>query len=182
MGSFHKMIQLVLEFFKTPSLVLHFWCFILVTFLLIVSVILLSMLMILLYCKCNQASDQCQQLEMAVEIESDLRDTMNGVRKWLFLFQSWFQTQLVLFDWSNNTGAIDVKMDGSVPEEQSSFTMVWFSSFSKLDWGSCIASITKTVSKKIGTLIHFMKFFSPEVPLYIYKSTVWTCMEYCRHS
>ena len=26
------------------------------------------------------------------------------------------KTQLVLFDWSNNTGAIDVKIDGSVLE------------------------------------------------------------------
>ena len=29
-------------------------------------------------------------------------------------------TELVSFDWSNNTGAIDVKMDGSVLEEKSS--------------------------------------------------------------
>ena len=28
------------------------------------------------------------------------------------------KTQLVLFDWSNNTNAIDVKMDGSVLEEK----------------------------------------------------------------
>ena len=30
---------------------------------------------------------------------------------------------MVLFDWSNNSGAIDVKMDGSVLEEKSSFKM-----------------------------------------------------------
>ena len=45
------------------------------------SVILLSMLMILLS-KCDQASDQWQQLELASEIESDLRDTMDWGRKW----------------------------------------------------------------------------------------------------
>ena len=28
------------------------------------------------------------------------------------------KTQLVLFDWSNNTGPIDVKVDGSVLEEK----------------------------------------------------------------
>ena len=28
------------------------------------------------------------------------------------------KTQLVLFDWSNNTGSLDVKMDGSVLEEE----------------------------------------------------------------
>ena len=34
-------------------------------------------------------------------------------RKWLVDFNAG-KTQLVLFDWSNNTGAIDVKMNGSV--------------------------------------------------------------------
>ena len=33
-------------------------------------------------------------------------------RKWL-IDSNTGKTQLVLFDWSNNTGAIDVKMDGS---------------------------------------------------------------------
>ena len=33
----------------------------------------------------------------------------------------------------------------------------------KLDWGSYIISIAKTASKKIGTLIRYMKFISPEV-------------------
>ena len=34
------------------------------------------------------------------------------------------KTQLVLFDQSNSTGAIDVKMDGSFLEEKSSFKML----------------------------------------------------------
>ena len=34
------------------------------------------------------------------------------------------KTQLVLFDRSNNNGSIDVKMDGSVLEEKSSFKML----------------------------------------------------------
>ena len=42
----------------------------------------------------------------------------------------------------------------------------------KLDWGSYIISIAKTASKKIGALIRSMKFFSPEVALYFYKSTI----------
>ena len=50
---------------------------------------------------------------------------------------------------------------------------------SKLDWGSYIISIAKTASKKIGALICSMKFLSPEVALYLYKSTICPCMEYC---
>ena len=52
---------------------------------------------------------------------------------------------------------------------------------SKLDCGSYIISIAKTASKKIGTLISSMKFLSPEVALYLYKSTIQPCMEYCCH-
>ena len=72
-----------------------------------------------LYSKCNQASDLWQQLELASELESDLRDTVDWDRKWLVDFNAG-KTQLVSFDRSKNTGAIDVKMDGSVLEEKTS--------------------------------------------------------------
>ena len=69
-----------------------------------------------LYSKCDQASDLWQQLELTSELESDLRDTVDWGRKWLVDFIAG-KTQLVSFDRSNNTGATDVKMDGSVLEE-----------------------------------------------------------------
>ena len=50
---------------------------------------------------------------------------------------------------------------------------------SKLDWGSYTIFIAKIASKKIGALIHFMKFLSPEVAMYLYKSTIQPCMEHC---
>ena len=52
---------------------------------------------------------------------------------------------------------------------------------SKLDRGSYIIFIAKTASKKIGALIRSMKFLSPEVALYLYKSTIRPCMKYCCH-
>ena len=70
-------------------------------------------------------------------------------------------------------------MDGSVLEEKTSFKMLGLTFSSKLHWGSYIVSITKTASKKIGALIRSMKFLSPEVALYLYKSTIRPCMEYC---
>ena len=72
-------------------------------------------------------------------------------------------------------------MDGSVLEEKSSFKMMGLNFSSKLDWGSYIISIAKTAFKKIGALIRSMKFLSPGVALYLYKSMIWPCMEYCRH-
>ena len=49
MESLHKNIQVMLEFLKAPFLVLHFSCYILMTFLTMLSLILLSTLMILLF-------------------------------------------------------------------------------------------------------------------------------------
>ena len=50
---------------------------------------------------------------------------MDWVRKWLVDFNAG-KTYLVSFDRSNNTGAIDVKMDGFVLEKKSSFKMLEF--------------------------------------------------------
>ena len=130
--------------------------------------------------KWDQSFDLLQQLELASELESDLRDTVEWGNKWLVDFNA-VKTQLASFDRSNNNGSIDVKMDGSVLEEKSSFEMLGLTFSPKLDWGSYIISIAKTVSKKIGALIRSMKFLSPEVALYLYKSTIRPCMEYCYH-
>ena len=121
--------------------------------------------------KCDQASDLWQQLELAFELESDLRDTVDWGKKWLVDFNAG-KTQLVSFDQSNNNGSIDVKMNESVLEEKSSSKMLGLTFSSKLDWGSYIISITKAVSQKIGTLIRSIKFLSPGVALYLYKSTI----------
>ena len=103
---------------------------------------------------------------MASELESDLRDTVDWGRKLLVDFNSG-KTQLVSFDRSKKTGAVDVKMDGSVLEEKKHLLRCW-----------CWLSLA---SKKIGALIRSMKFLSPEVALYLYQSIIRPCMEYCCH-
>ena len=99
-----------------------------------------------------------QQLELSSELETDIRDTVDWDKKWLVgLIVG--KTQLVLFDRSNSTGSINVKIDGSVLEKISSFKILGLTVSSKLDWSSFITSIARTVSKKIGALIRSMKFF-----------------------
>ena len=53
------------------------------TFLVMLSVILLYMLMLR-----DQASDLWQQLELASQLESDLRDRTDWVKKWLVDFNA----------------------------------------------------------------------------------------------
>ena len=65
MGCFRKNIHSVLEFFKALFFTLHFAYYTLMTFLMILSVILLSVLSVLiccyLYSKCDQTSDLLDQ-------------------------------------------------------------------------------------------------------------------------
>ena len=105
-----------------------------------------------LHCKYEQASDLWRQLETAAELESDPPDTLAGGRKWFVDFKS-EKTQLVSFDLSNNTVAIDFKMDECVLIEKSSFKMLGLSFSYKLDWGSYIISVTKTAWKKLEVLL-----------------------------
>ena len=66
---------------------------------------------------------------------SDLQGTMDWGKNWFVYFNAG-KTQLVLFDQTNNTGAIDMKMYGSVLDEKSSFKMLRLTFSSKLDWSS----------------------------------------------
>ena len=73
---------------------------------------------------------------------------MDWRKRWLVDFRAG-KTQLVSFDWSNNTGAFSVKMDGCVAKEKSYFKMLGLTFFSKLDWGSYSISTAKTPPRKL---------------------------------
>ena len=103
---------------------------------------------------------------------------MDRGRKWL-IDNNAEKTQLVSVDQSNNTGAVDVRMDGSILEKKSSFKMLGLTFSSKLDWSSYIFSIAESASKNIGTLIRSVKFLFPEACLCLCKSTIRPCVECC---
>ena len=93
------------------------------------------------------------------EARSGLLISMLGKLNWFLLIREWMDLFL----------------------RKSSFKMLGLTFSSKLNLGSYIISIAKTATKKIGTLIRSMKFLSPEVALYLYKSAICPCMEYCCH-
>ena len=85
-----------------------------------------------LHSQWDQASDLLQQLKLAADLESDIRDTVYWGRNWPVDFNA-VKNQLVLLDYSNNTGAIDFKMDASALEEKPSFIkMLGLTFFSEL--------------------------------------------------
>ena len=84
---------------------------------------------------------------------------MEWGRTWLADFNVW-KAQLVSFDWSNNTGTIEVKMDWSVVDENR--PLRYWSYLCFLNW---IAA--KSASKKLGALIRSIKFIYTKVALYL---------------
>ena len=139
-----------------------------------ISVILLTMLIILL---CGINLNWLLNLNLIYETQ------WTGVRSGLLI------SMLGKLNWFRLTDLITMvllicEMDGSVIAEKPAggktlmrliFKGLTFST--KLDWGS----IAKTSSKKTGALICSMKFFSLEVALYLYKSTIRLCMKCCYH-
>ena len=98
------------------------------------------------------------------------------------------KTQLISFNGSNNSGAIDLKKGWPSLDENAFFIMLGLSLFSKLDWGSYIVCIPKTAFKKIGTLIHSMKLLFeglyksanlPPSPNALSRMVLLICMEHC---
>ena len=126
MESLHKNIQLMLEFLKGPFLVLHFSCCISMTFLMMLSVILISKLMIVLSILSLIGHLICGN------IMNWLLNNLNLIYETLWtwvrsgLLISMLGKQLVSFDWSNNNGSIDVKMDGFVLDlEKNNLLQCW---------------------------------------------------------
>ena len=126
----------MLDFLKAPFLPLHFSCYTLMTFLTMLTVTLLSMLMMRLsilsvikHLICGNNLNWLLNLNL-------IHETLDWGKKWLVDFNDG-KTLLVVFDQFNNNGSVNVKMDGSVLKEKTSFKMLGLTS-SKLNWDSYI--------------------------------------------
>ena len=100
------------------------------TFQMMLSEILLSMLMILLL----SILSVMRNLACGNNLKLIYKTLWTGARSGLLI--SMLGKQLVSFDWSNNTVSFNLEMYGSVLEEKSSFKMLGLIFSSKLDWGS----------------------------------------------
>ena len=124
-------IQLMMEFLKAPFSVLHFPYYTLITSPMMLSVILLSILMIILS-TLSVITHLIYDNKQSLLLNCNLIYEKKWGRERLVDFNA-EMAQLVSFDQSSNTGAVDVKMDGSAFEEKLSFKMLGLPFSSKLD-------------------------------------------------
>ena len=119
-------------------------------------------------------------VEMAANLQYDLRTVVEWGEKWLVSFNS-KKTQLVSFTRQRDPSWVPVSMNGGDLSESSDLRLLGLSLHSELSWNSYIVSIAKSTSKKVGSLFRSKRFLTPEAILHLYKSTIRPCMEYCCH-
>ena len=118
-----------------------------------------------------------QQLELATELESGLQNLVDWGKKWLVDFSAG-KTQLVLFDWSSDSVAFDVKMDGSVLEVR-----CWecWHCLSLLNWVGALtlSPLLRLLPRKLESWFLPWSFYFPKL---LFTSTnLRSCIEYCCH-
>ena len=112
--------------------------------------------------------EQARDLWQEIEPQSDLKDTANGAASGLVISMLEKHNLFHLADLAI-LELLMLKWMGLFLKKNN-LLRCWDCFFSILDWDPYIASIVKTASNKIGTLICSMKFPSSEIALYLYKS------------
>ena len=179
MGRFCKNIQSMLVFFKASFLALinqlpPWWCG---TGIYTDNTIL--------YFKYDQTFYLFQQLDLASELESNLRDIVDCGRKWLVGFNAW-KTQVVLFHRSNNSGGIDVNMNGSVLDKINHL-LRWWDCLSLPNWtGARTLSPLLKCAQEIWSLDPFYKLsfsqscsLSPRIYYTALNGILFPCLGRC---
>ena len=92
-----------------------------------------------------------RQLELVPELKSDLLDTIDWSKKQLVDFGCG-KYSIDSFDRSNNTGAICIKMDGSVLKEKSSFKILGVLSLT-------LCLLLKLPSKKVEVYFYHYYYY-----------------------
>ena len=91
------------------------------------------------------------------------------------------KTKMLSFNRHRDPLLVPVKMSSTELHEETSFHLLGLTFTPTMDWKPYIQSIAKAASRKVGSLFRAQRFLSPESILYLYKSTIRPCMEYCSH-
>lgn len=129
---------------------------------------------------CIPKSDMFSQVEMAGEIELDLMSIVEWGEKWMVTFNS-TKTKLLSVNHAKNPFLPSISMNGTDLEESDCFRLLGITFSRDFSWRPYIEAIAKSASMKVGSLLRARNYLTPESILYLYKSTIRPCIEYCCH-
>ena len=128
----------------------------------------------------GKTNDVFDKVEMAAELEVDLRTVVEWGDKWLVTFNS-SKTKLLSINRFKDPFLPSVMMNGAELPENSHFRLLGLTFSNDFSWNNYIESIAKSAAMKVGSLYRARNFLSPESILYLYKATIRPCIEYCCH-
>jgi len=120
------------------------------------------------------------RLELAADLEYDLRTITEWGDQWLVSFNS-AKTKLLSINKFKHPNLPPISMGGKALPENSEVRLLGLILSDSFTWKNYIESVAKSASMKVGSLHRVRHFLSPESILYIYKSTIRPAMEYCCH-
>ena len=91
------------------------------------------------------------------------------------------KTQFFLANRYSNSVDLPIFMNGNVLDESSTLHLLGLTLTSDLSFKPYIKSIAKLASAKVASLYRARHFLTPDSILYLYKSQIRPCMEYCCH-
>ena len=109
------------------------------------------------------------KVESAGELDVDL----DSIVEWV--------TKLLSFNHRRNPLLVPVEMNGIELPEETSFHLLGLTFTQSMDWKPFIQPIAKASSRKMGSLYRAQCSLTLESILYLYKSTIHPCIEYCSH-
>ena len=133
-----------------------------------------------LYSCLDKTDDLFDMVELAANLEYDLRSTVEWGKKWLVSFNT-SKTKLLSINRFSSPILPSVAMEGTSLPESGSFRLLGMTLSSDFSWKSYIESSAKSAAMKVGSLLRCKGFLTPETILYLYKSTIRPCIEYCCH-
>jgi len=120
------------------------------------------------------------KVELAADLESDLRTVTEWGDKWLVTFNS-SKTKLLSINRHRTQNLPEINMNKEPLPESDFFRLLGLPFTNNLSWNKYIDQIAKAASKKVGSLYRARQFLTEEIIMYLYKSTIRACMEYCCH-
>ena len=101
-------------------------------------------------------------------------------QKWLVSFNE-SKTKLLSINRRKNAYLPSILMDGVELPENRNTCLLGLSFSNDFTWKEYIESVAKSAAMKVGSLYKSRRFLSPWSILYLYKSAIRPCMEYCCH-
>ena len=118
-------------------------------------------------------------MESASELELDLRSIVEWGDRWLVTFNA-TKTKLLSFNRHRDPHSVPVEMNGIELPEETNFRLLGLTFTRSMDWKPYMQSIAAFKESGLPYIGRSVSLILGSI-LYLYKSTIRPCMEYCSH-